>query len=53
MSDAMIALIWTFVVFLVMAAWIPFLELIEFLARRCFSSKIGRDGSNVNIDQET
>jgi hypothetical protein len=53
MSDEMIALLWTFVVLLVMLAWIPFLELIQFLARRCFSPKIGRDGSNVNIGEET
>jgi len=42
MSDEMIALLWTFVVLLVMVAWIPFLELIKFLARRYFSPKIGR-----------
>ena len=53
MSDEMIALLWTFVVLLVMVAWIPFLELIKFLAGRYLSPKIGRGGSNINISQET
>jgi len=53
MSDEMIALLWTFVVLLAMVAWIPFLELIKFLAHRYFSQKIGRAGSSVNIGQKT
>ena len=53
MSDEMIAWLWTFVVLLVMVAWIPFLELIKFLARRYFRPKIGRGGSNVDISQQT
>ncbi len=53
MSDEMIALLWTLVMLLVMVAWIPFLEFINFLARRYFSAKIGRASSNVDIRQET
>jgi hypothetical protein len=53
MSDEMIALLWTFGVLLAMVAWVPFLELIKFLACRYFILKIDRGESNVKIGHKT
>jgi hypothetical protein len=53
MSNEMIALLWTIGVSLAMVAWVPFLELIKFLACRHFTPKIGRSGSSVKIRLET